>query len=219
VENELRSGKSKRGRGAEKRAHHDFSEAKALFAAGVLSMRAIGRRCGIPERTLRHHAKAERWERAGLVDIGTMRQGNAAPDLSEAQTELPQSAHVAISGLPGAVDPAAIADRGRDLVVRMLAELEAITSHSDELRAAILDATKDDGDGRRRARLLRLIDLPSRAIVLKDLAAAARTLGDAAPAPGGKKEEAKGKAAKVATSGRFATPPVPPKLIVNNEPG
>jgi hypothetical protein len=116
------------------------------------------------------------------------------------------------------VNQAAIADRGRDLVARMLAELEAITANSAELRAAILDATKDDGDGRRRARLLRLVDLPSRAIVLKDLMTAAKTL--AAPAPEaatGKKVDAKAKAARVAASGRFATPPVPPKLIVNNE--
>src|SRR6202040_3498208 len=96
-------------------------------------------------------------------------------------------------------DPAVIADRGCDLVVRMLAELEAITSLKGELRDIIINVTKDDGDDRRRTRLLRSIGLASRVRVLKDLAAAARTLGDgAAPAAGGKKEQAKGKAARVA---------------------
>jgi hypothetical protein len=221
MENEGKPGKSKRGQRQAKRAKRDFSAAKALFAEGQLSMRAIGRRCGIPERTLRHHAKAQGWAQ--------LPPGKQLPD-QEKVGEIPyplggQQPHdkgigEVQSGQNAPIDPAAIADRGRDLVGRMLSELEAITAHSGELRAVILDATKDDGDGRRRARLSRMLDLSSRAVVLKDLATAARTLGDAQQpvAAGGKKQEAKGKATRIAAAGRFATPP-PPKLVINNSDG
>src|SRR5207248_267103 len=145
-------------------------------------------RCGIAEPTLRYRIKSEQWERGPAPAPAPY--GAPAPDRLPLQTAIaadPEvSSQVATKLAPGPVDvqtvqvapidPAAIADRGRDLVARMLAELDAITANSAELRAAILDATKDDGDGRRRARLLRLIDLPSRAIVLKDLMTAAKTL-------------------------------------------
>jgi hypothetical protein len=39
-----------------KSGKRDFSAAESLIKDGRLSMRAIGRRCGIPERTLRRHA-------------------------------------------------------------------------------------------------------------------------------------------------------------------
>jgi hypothetical protein len=202
-----------------------------------MPIRAISRRCGIAEPTLRYRIKAEQWERGPRAELASIEgtsqaagRKKAAPSIEVAAsveaatnpaTPKKTDASIEASVNPAAADPAAIADRGRDLVARMLAELEAITANHDELRAAIIDATKDDGDGRRRARLLRLVDLPSRAVVLKDLAAAARTLGEAQPAPAatGKKADAKGRAARVAATGRFATPPAPPKLIVNNETG
>jgi len=208
------SGKSKRRRGAAKRANMNWTAAKLLFAEGRLSIRAIGRRCAIPENTLRRNARAEGWRRGPGQDLS-----EAPPLPATAPQEAGRSGAEGPPPDPDAI-PSAIADKGRDLLARMLAELEAITSHRGELRALIIDATREDGDGRRRARLLRMVDLPTRATVLKDLAAAARTLGEARPAvAAGKKVEAKDKAARVAATGRFATPPVPPKLIVNNEPG
>jgi hypothetical protein len=187
-----------------KRAKRDFSAARALFAANVLSMRAISRRCAIPEPTLRHRAKTEGWVRGPRPDPGKTEDGASIDVSSVTSSQSPP-------------DPATIADRGRDLIARMLDELGAITAHLGELRDFIIDATKEDADGRRRTRLLRSIGLASRVGVLKNLAAAARTLGDTAAPAGGKKVEAKGKAARVAATGRFATPPVPPKLVIDNE--
>jgi hypothetical protein len=189
----------------------NWTTAKLLFAEGRLSIRAIGRRCTIPENTLRRNAKAEGWKRGRRPDFEEFGESVENSDFTE-------NGKLAESGKGIPTDPAAIADRGRDLVGRMLAELEAITSLKGELRDIIINVTKDDGDGRRRTWLLRSIGLASRVRVLKDLAAAARTLGDgAALAAGGKKQEAKGKAARVAATGRFATPPVPPKLVIDNE--
>ena len=61
--------------------------------------------------------------------------------------------------------------RGHALTMKMLAELEAITSHQDELEELIVSST----DNPRRAQALqRAISLASRITALKDLAAASR---------------------------------------------
>src|SRR6202011_123591 len=120
-----------------------------------------------PEPTLRHRAKVESWVR------GSGESDNPAPERAEI------AGGKAVADQPrDSVNQSAITDRGRDLIGRMLDELEAITSHRDELHDIIINVTKDDGAARRRTRLLRSIGLASRVRVLKDLAAAARTLGD-----------------------------------------
>jgi hypothetical protein len=210
---EMKNAESKRRRGAAKRESMNWTTAKLLFAEGRLSIGAIGRRCAIPENTLRRNAKAEGWERGRRPDFGEFGEPAENPGFSE----IGSLAESGKGGIP--IDPAAIADRGRDLVVRMLGELEAITSLKGELRDIIINVTKDDGDGRRRTRLLRSIGLASRVGVLKNLAVAARTLSEGAAPATGKKQEAKGKAARVAATGRFATPPVPPKLVIDNDDG
>lgn len=92
----------------------------------------------------------------------------------------------------------------KGLTLRLLDELDAITTHHGALEDLIEAATRaDDDGGRKRDAMLKAIGLPSRAAVLKQLLAATRAWNElerpaakpgapkgASAAPGGKKAQA-----------------------------
>jgi hypothetical protein len=78
------------------------------------------------------------------------------------------------------------AARGRAIALQLLDQLEADTA----------------------------LDLPTKIGLFKDIAGAMRTFGGTMPAAG--KKEAAADAAERAASGRFATPAVPPKLVIGD---
>ncbi len=118
----------------------------------------------------------------------------------------------------GAADLAKAIARAQDLTLRLLNELDAVTTHHGELEDLIEVETAGDDDPRRRRAMLQAIELRSRAGVLKQLIAATRAWADldartthapkAAKAPQGKKAE-RAAAAREASVGKFAPPPPP----------
>jgi hypothetical protein len=108
--------------------------------------------------------------------------------------------------------------QAKDLTVRLMSELDAVTLHVDALEDLIIDETARDRDPRRRNAMLQAVSLSSRAATLKLLIAATRTWADleraAARQPGDKpgKKEQRAAAAKQASVGKFA-PPAPPRTI------
>ncbi|WP_294353260.1 hypothetical protein [uncultured Sphingomonas sp.] len=84
------------------------------------------------------------------------------------------------------VDAATIAETGRQLVARMLEELDAVTSNQGELERVIEIATIDDDDDRQRDAMMKAISLPARTQMVKNLATALKTINEAS-APQGKK--------------------------------
>lgn len=76
-------------------------------------------------------------------------------------------------------DPAVIAARGRNLVVRLLDELDATSANLGEMQAAIVAETGNDETSRRRDAMLKAVGLKARADTLKALALAAKTLNGA----------------------------------------
>lgn len=96
--------------------------------------------------------------------------------------------------------------QAKGLTLRLLDELDSVTTHAGELEAMIFEETAGDRDSRRRNAMLRAIDLPARAATLKVLLGATRAwaeLGRPKPpakAPaGGKKAQA---AAAAETAGQ-----------------
>jgi hypothetical protein len=174
----------------------DWPEIRAGYQANTCSIRALARRHGVSHTAIQKRSVAEGWERQPRSDLSPSRAENPA------------------KVGPVSSDPKDAVARGRDLAARLLDELSATTSHLGEVEQAIVDETAGDPDGRRRAALLRAVDLPRRAAVLKDLATVLRTLDAAAP---GKKAEAEAAAGR-AGSGRYSVPGTPPKLVVNNGP-
>jgi hypothetical protein len=146
----------------------DWKGIERDFRAGKVSNVQIAGWYGVTEGAIRKRAKAGNWTRMmrADVDTGTFRK----------------------LSLPAAVGPtvktpdeaAMIVRRGKGLVYRMMDELDAATSMVGELEDLILQETADDKDGRRRAGMLKAVDLPERAKVVDTLGRALKTFLDAA---------------------------------------
>ena len=122
--------------------------------------------------------------------------------------DLPKNEPVIMAGVD-ATDPDQIVGKGHNLIFRLLDELDAATTHHGEL-AGLIEAHEDDP--RRRAAMMKAIELPGRANVVKALATAFKTWNES-KAPEGKKAQRQAAAEKVA--GKF-TPRSGPKLAVDN---
>jgi hypothetical protein len=106
------------------------------------------------------------------------------------QGPLPEAAPAPVARAPDPSDPPIIAE-GRALILRMLDELDAVTSYQGQLAEEIAVETAGDRDPRRRAAMLRAIDLSSRSTILKNLATATKTFAEVhGPGALGKKERA-----------------------------
>lgn len=180
---------------ATRKTESEWDRIELEYLAGDISVREIADRFSISEGAIRKRAKAQGWVRA---------------------VRRPQSAYQrgAVAQRPPAepMEAGAIAERGRQLVGRMLDELDATTSLVGELEGLIEAETADDRDARRRDGMLGAISLGARAKTLKELAAALKTVNEAS-APAGKKAAAQEKAKAVGGGSRFA-PIGPPKLAV-----
>jgi hypothetical protein len=186
----------------------DWAAIRVAYEENAVSIRALGKTLGMSDMAIRKRAKAEGWSRATRPDV--VHTGNVSPAIAAGDALTPGLVEAAET------DPRLLVSQGRDLVGRMLDELSASTTHRGEIETLIIEATRDDKDGRRRYAMMKAVSLSARAAVVKNLATAAKILSDAAPVAG-KKEEAKDRAERASKSGRFATPPTPPKLIVKNE--
>lgn len=169
----------------------DWVRAREVYETTKTPVRALARRFGVSETAVRKMAKANRWQRLNSpVAV-------AAP-ARQVVTVVPVPPRLAAFA---DLDQKTIAANGLGLALRMMSELDATTSRVGELDEMITAETEGDTDGRRRAALQRAVDLPTRSVVLKNLAAAIKTLVDAKePSAGaGKKEQA---AAAAETAGQ-----------------
>ena len=87
--------------------------------------------------------------------------------------------------------------QAKSITGRLLDELDAVTTHYDEIEDLIIDETAGDRDSRRRSAMLRAVSLGARAAALKLLIAAANTWAElerpaiaTKPAGKGKKAQA-----------------------------
>jgi transposase-like protein len=177
---------------AARKTEAEWDRIELEYLQGEVSVREIADRFNISDAAIRKRAKAQGWVRA----VRTAQSANfaepAAPRALRAPAEL--------------VEAAQIAERGRQLVARMLDELDATTTHQGELEELIEAATEGDRDSRRRDGMLGAISLAARAKTLKELATALKTVNEAG-APAGKKAAAQERASAVAPRFRQLGPP------------
>ena len=170
----------------------DWARIEAEYFAGEDSIREIADRHEISDTAIRKRAKAGQWERE--VRTANRREPDRQPPPpAPRDPETP-------------LDAGAIADGGRNLVARMLDELDITTSRRGELEDMIIAATDGDDEDARRDGMMRAISLPSRANTMKTLALALKTLNEAA-APQGKKAAQQEKANEIANRFRGVGPP------------
>ena len=156
----------------------DWGAIEADYRAGTMPIREMARWYSIAESTIRTRAKVAKWERASA-------QASAQP----AQTPRSAAEPVRTPLSVDTTDPKAIVGRGRNLVLRLLDELDTLTTRPGELEEMIEVDTAADESPRRREAMMKAISLPVRANTIKALALAYKTLADAG-APLGKKESA-----------------------------
>ncbi|WP_220432281.1 hypothetical protein [Falsirhodobacter xinxiangensis] len=176
----------------------DWAGIEKDYANSDWSVREIARWYQISETAIRKRAKQAKWVRK--PDAKGSQPVRRVPD--------PVADPVMMAGVD-ATDPTQIVGRGHNLIFRLLAELDAVTTHHTDL-ADMIEAHEEDP--RRRAAMMKAIELPGRANVVKALATAFKTWNEA-QAPEGKKAQRQAAAEKVA--GKF-TPRGGPKLAVNN---
>jgi hypothetical protein len=145
---------------------------------------------------------------------GGPRKGAGRPQKPGGKRAKPKSLTVAIR-------------QAQTLTLRLMAELDDVTTHEDAIGDLVVLETAGDRDGRRRAAMMRAIELPSRAATLKILVGATRAWADlertakgakakpagnsaAAPSAGYQSKKAeRAIAAREASVGKFAPPPPP----------
>ncbi len=182
----------------------DWAEIERDYRTGTMGLREMARWYKVSDGAIRKKAKHGGWVREN-APAGTQRApAHQAREVEVVRTPL----------TPENVSPEAIVGRGRNLVLRLLDELDATTCRVGELEALIGGAYDGDQDKAREAALA-AISLKNRSEVLKSLATAAKTFAESGAAQG-KKAERQAKGEQIAKGGgKFAAPP-PPRLVADN---
>lgn len=170
----------------------DWAGIERDYCDGRMSNREIARWYGVSEGAIRKKAKSEGWER-----------GQKPPHIERRQVEaeiLPPAPKAKLEELP---------DRARDIAWRLLDELDTMTLNIGQLEEMI---ETEESDPRRRQALLKALSVGERAMTLKNITAAMKTINEAA-APAGKKEQRQRAAEEV--GGKFDVRQ-PPRLAVDN---
>lgn len=180
----------------------DWAEIERDYLAGSMSVREIARWYSVSEGAIRKRAKAGGWKRASTQESTQAKGAQQTADKVYVGTVL----------TPENTTPEAIVGRGRNLVMRMLDELDATTSRDGELDAMIVEATDTADAGKQREALQQAISLKNRSEVLKALATAAKTFAESGAAQGAKKQRQEAGERTAKGGGKFASPPPPGTL-------
>lgn len=182
----------------------DWAEIERDYRAGTMSIRELAAWYGISDTAIRKRAKKDGWERANPKP-GSRREPPREPE--------PEKVYVGTVLTPENTTPEAIVGRGRNLVMRMLDELDVTTCRIGEMESLIGSAFDDGDSGQQRQAALAAVSLKGRSEVLKALATAARTFAEAG-APSGVKKQRQEAGERVAKGGgKFSAPPPPLRLV------
>jgi hypothetical protein len=177
----------------------DWDGIQREYCSTNRSIREIAGWFQISDTAIRKRAKADGWVRMEKPKGSHLQTGANLP-VVEGPREPPKVEEVI--------------GRGRNLIDRLMDELDAETLHRGELETII---QMNETDPARVHALRQAVSLPVRAKTLQTLALALKTMGETA-APEGKKAQRKSAAeASTAPGGKFAPRPGPPHLVVSNK--
>jgi hypothetical protein len=163
----------------------DWTAIERDYTKTSLPVRELARWYNCDEKAIRLRAKSGGWLRPG-------QETSAAPP------QAPQPLDVLVAPIMERLremapdEPAQtpdIVERARRVALRMVDELETITGRQGELMALADEALAGKDNAKQRASLQKALSLSDRAMVLKNLALATKTLAEA-HAPAGKKAAA-----------------------------
>lgn len=163
----------------------DWKAVERDYTKTSLPVRELARWYNCDEKAIRLRAKAGKWLRPGQENSAVPPQAPQPLDTVVAPIveRLREMAPDAPAQTPD------IVEKARRVALRMVDELEAVTTRRGELGEIIDEALAGKDNAKQRESLRKALSLGDRAMVLKNLALATKTLAEAA-APAGKKAAA-----------------------------
>ena len=155
------------------------------YTKTALSVRELARWYNCDEKAIRLRAKAGEWLRPGQENSAVPPQ--APQPLDALVAPIVERLREIAPDTPAQTPD--IVEKARRVALRMVDELEAVTTRRDELGEMIDEALAGKDNAKQRESLRKALSLSDRAMVLKNLALATKTLAEAA-APAGKKAAA-----------------------------
>jgi len=163
----------------------DWAKIERQYRAGMLTIAEIARENGnIPESNIRYHAKTKGWKR----DLTDEMRSRTRTKMVENLAKIYPGGEKEIAGKIKVIEDEEIIEQasrtqvnvvrehqktvgqGHSLTMRMLDELDATTTHRGQLE----DMIKSDVAPIRQRAMINAVSLNSRAVVMRDLANAAR---------------------------------------------
>lgn len=162
----------------------DWEGIERDFRAGQVSIREVARTHRVTEGAIRKRAKAHGWKRALAEKVRAAVQEQLVRDpgtqdgtqSDRVRTDAEIVAEKAEVGAAVIRRHRKDAGRAASVVAKLIDELEAATDHQDDIGDAIVDDTRGDTNGKRRAMMLRAVELPSRAQTAAALSVAMKNL-------------------------------------------
>lgn len=187
---------------AEQKRQIDWPAIRADWENTDRSIRKLAEWYQVSDRAIRKKAASDGWADRPAADRGQVRTKIQGADQPIKTSDIDPT------------DPEQIVSRGQNLILRLLDELDATTANADTIRQLIEIHVEDP---RAQAAMQKAVSLPGRAGVVKTLATAFKTWGEAAAAaPEGKKAQRQAAAEAVATSGNKFAHRAGPRLAVSN---
>jgi hypothetical protein len=181
----------------------DWAEIEREYRSSSMSVREIARWYGISETAIRKRAAKDGWARPEA----------AAGSQGDGREPEPPKIYVGTVLTPENTTPEAIVGRGRNLVMRLMDELDATTTREGELDAMIVSATDTGDAAQQREALTQAVSLKQRSDVLKALATAAKTFSESGAAAGVKVERQRRGEAVAKGESKYAAPAPPLRLV------
>lgn len=154
----------------------DWEAIEREFRAGQLSVSEIGRQHGISHTAINKRAKREGWTRDLSERVRKEVSARLVSDGVSAEGVRETIQVAAARGVQLVREHRQDIGQNRSAVTKLIEELHTTIAHIDEIEDDIIDETSGDKDGKRRARMLAAVALPSRAGVASTLANALKTL-------------------------------------------
>lgn len=157
-----------------KRERIDWETIARDYRAGMISIRAIAKKHSVSDKAIRDKAEQLGWTR-DLSDRIRTETKSALLRTAEGGNDEQIVAEKVQEGVAIIRTHQKAIGRGQEVCEAIMESLSARLANADELEAFIVEETKDDENTKRRAAMLKLIDLPAQAEVAQKLSNTMKT--------------------------------------------
>lgn len=154
----------------------DWEGIEREYRGGQLSVAEIGRQFGVSHTAIQKKAKKNKWNRDLSEKVRSEIAARLVAEGLQQPREVATVDDMATRGLNLILGHQSHIGRNIGAVSKLIEELHEASDNYDEIIEEIEEETRDDKNGKRRARMLAAVSLPSRANVAATLANALQKL-------------------------------------------